>query len=129
MNDKKIITTDKAPKAIGPYSIGVVTGNLLFTAGQIGLDPQTGEIVSGGVAAETRRALLNLQAVVEAAGGALGNIVKTTVFLRDMNDFAEMNRVYGEFFAQNPPARTTVQVSALPRSAAVEIEAIAVIKG
>jgi 2-iminobutanoate/2-iminopropanoate deaminase len=127
MTDKKIIATENAPKAIGPYSIGVVVGDFLFTAGQIGLDPRTGEIVPGGVAAETRRALLNLQAVIEAGGAELENVVKTTVYLRDMNDFAEMNRVYGEFFVKNPPARTTVQVAALPKSAAVEIEAIAIV--
>jgi len=129
MTDKKIVTTENAPKAIGPYSIGVIVGGFLFTAGQIGLDPQTGEIVPGGIAAETRRALLNLQAVIEAGGAALENVVKTTVYLRDMNDFVEMNRVYGEFFIKNPPARTTVQVAALPKSAAVEIEAIVIVGG
>lgn len=127
MTDKKVVTTENAPKAIGPYSIGVIVGGFLFTAGQIGLEPQTGEIVPGGIAAETRRALLNLQAVIEAAGATLENVVKTTVYLRDMNDFAEMNRVYGEFFLKNPPARTTVQVAALPRSAAVEIEAVVIV--
>ncbi len=129
MTEKQIITTDKAPKAIGPYSIGVVVGNLLFTAGQIGLDPETGEVVPGGIGAETRRALLNLQAVLEAAGVSLDHVVKTTVYLREMKDFADMNSVYGEFFHQNPPARTTVQVAALPKSAAVEIEAIAILGG
>lgn len=98
---KKIVVSDKAPKAIGPYSVAVQTGQLVFTAGQIGLDPKTMEIVSGGVEAETRQVLTNLKNVLEDAGSSLGDVVKTTVFLKDMGDFAKMNAIYGEFFSQN----------------------------
>jgi 2-iminobutanoate/2-iminopropanoate deaminase len=122
---KQIVTTDQAPKAIGPYSVGVKVGNLVFTAGQLGIDPVTGAIVPGGVEAETRQALSNLQAILEAAGTSLENVVKTTVFLRDMNDFAVMNGIYAEFFSENFPARSAVQVARLPKDGAVEIEAIA----
>ena len=125
MTKKQVIKTDKAPKPIGPYSAGVRAGNLIFTAGQIGLDPLTGEVVPGGIQAETRQVFRNLQGILEAAGSSLQGIVKTTVFLRDMNDFAQMNAVYTEFFSQDYPARSTVQVSALPKGVAVEIEAIA----
>jgi 2-iminobutanoate/2-iminopropanoate deaminase len=125
--DKQVVMTDQAPKAIGPYSVGVKAGNLVFTAGQLGLDPVTGTIVPGGIEAETRQALNNLQAILEAAGTSLGSIVKTTVFLRDMNDFAVMNGVYAEFFSENFPARSSVQVARLPKDGAVEIEAIALI--
>jgi len=127
MANKKVITTDKAPKPIGPYSAGVRVGDLVFTAGQIGLDPLTGEVVPGGIQAETRQVIRNLQGVLEATGSSLQEIVKTTVFLRDMNDFAQMNTIYAEFFSQDYPARSTVQVSALPKGVAVEIEAIALI--
>jgi len=122
---KKIIQTDKAPGAIGPYSQAVHTGNMVFTAGQIGLDPATMEIVSGGVEAETRQVLNNLKQVLEAAGSGLDYVVKTTVFLRDMNDFPKMNAIYAEFFPENPPARSAVEVTALPKGVAVEIEAVA----
>lgn len=125
---KKIIVSDKAPKAIGPYSIAVQTGQMVYTAGQIGLDPATGEIVPGGIEAETRQVLTNLQNVLEASGSSLGDVVKTTVFLRDMADFAKMNAIYGEFFNQQPPARTTVAVVGLPKGAAVEIEAVATLR-
>ena len=125
MANKKVITTDKAPKPIGPYSAGVRVGDLVFTAGQIGLDPLTGEVVPGGIQAETRQVFRNLQGVLEAAGSSLQEVVKTTVFLRDMNDFAQMNAIYAEFFSQDYPARSTVQVSALPKGVTVEIEAIA----
>lgn len=125
MVNKMVIATDKAPKPIGPYSVGVRGGNLVFTAGQIGLDPLTGEVVPGGIQAETRQVFRNLQGILEAAGSSLQEVVKTTVFLRDMNDFAQMNAVYAEFFPQDYPARSTVQVSALPKGVAVEIEAIA----
>jgi 2-iminobutanoate/2-iminopropanoate deaminase len=125
---KKIIVTDKAPKAIGPYSVAVQTGQLVYTAGQIGLDPATGEIVPGGVEAETRQVLTNLKNVLEASGSSLGDVVKTTVFLRDMADFAKMNAIYGEFFNQQPPARTTVAVAGLPKGGAVEIEAVAALR-
>ena len=123
--EKKVIKTDNAPAAIGPYSAGISAEPFVFTAGQIGLDPQTGAMVEGGVEAETRRALSNLKGILEAAGTNLGKVVKTTVFLKDMADFAKMNAIYAEFFIENPPARSAVQVTALPKNAAVEIEAIA----
>ncbi len=123
---KKVITSKDAPKAIGPYSAGVRTGNLIFSAGQLGIDPLTGEFVSDEVVEQTRQALKNLKAILEAGGSALDNVVKTTVFLRDMNDFAAMNAVYAEFFTENFPARSAVQVARLPKDAAVEIEAVAV---
>jgi len=122
---KKIIHTDKAPEAIGPYSQAVRTESMVYTAGQIGLDPATMELVSGGVEAETRQVLNNLKKVLEAANSGLNYVVKTTVFLRDMADFPKMNAVYAEFFPENPPARSTVAVAALPKGVAVEIEAIA----
>lgn len=124
---KKIIQTDKAPQAIGPYSQAVRTGNMVYTAGQIGLDPATMEIVSGGVEAETRQALNNLKQVLETANSGLNYVVKTTVFLRDMVDFPKMNAVYAEFFPENPPARSTVAVASLPKGVAVEIETIALV--
>lgn len=127
MPRKKVISTNKAPKAIGPYSVANCYGDLVFTAGQIGLDPQSGELVSGGIELETRQVLTNLQAVLEAAGSSLEQVLKTTVFLRDMNDFSRMNAVYAEFFAENCPARSTVQAAGLPKGAAVEIEAVAII--
>lgn len=122
---KKIIHTEKAPEAIGPYSQAVRTECMVYTAGQIGLDPDTMEIVSGGVEAETRQVLNNLKQVLEAANSGLDYVVKTTVFLRDMADFPKMNTVYAEFFSENPPARSTVAVAALPKGVAVEIEAVA----
>jgi 2-iminobutanoate/2-iminopropanoate deaminase len=122
---KVIIKTDKAPKAIGPYSVAIQLGNLVFTSGLIALDPQTGNLVTGGIEAETRQTLTNLKHILEAAGSGLDKVVKTTVFLRDINDFGRMNPVYGEFFTENPPARTTVQAAALPRGAAIEIDIIA----
>jgi 2-iminobutanoate/2-iminopropanoate deaminase len=124
---KKIVTTDKAPKAIGPYSQAIRTENLIFTAGQIGLDPATMEIVTGGVEAETRQALTNLKQILESADSGLNFVVKSLVFLQDMNDFAKMNAVYSEFFPENPPARSTVQVAALPKGATVEIECVALL--
>ena len=122
---KEIITSDKTPKAIGPYSIATKFGDLVFTAGQLGFDPQSGELVSGGVEAETRQALTNLWNVLEAAGSSLDNVLKTTVFLRDINDFARMNAIYAEFFKEDCPARSAFQVAALPKGGAVEIEAVA----
>ncbi len=125
---KQIIATDKAPKAIGPYSAAVRVGNFVYTAGQIGIDPATGELVSGGIEAETRQVLTNLKHILEAAGSSLDNVVKTTVFLRDINDFSRMNAVYAEFFPENPPARSAVQAAALPKGVAVEIEAVAFVE-
>ncbi|MDD5467773.1 MAG: RidA family protein [Anaerolineales bacterium] len=129
MPNKTIIASEKAPKAIGPYSVGVRVDDLVFTAGQLGLDPQTGELAPGGVEAETRQALTNLKHVLAAANSSLDLAVKTTVFLRDMNDFARMNAIYGEFFTEKPPARSTVQVAGLPKGGAVEIEVVALVKG
>ncbi len=125
---KTVVTTDKAPKAIGPYSVAIQTDGMVFCSGQIGLDPATGEIVQGGVEAETRQVLTNLKNVLEAAGSDLAHVVKITVFLRDMSDFAAMNAVYAEFFTETPPARSTVAVAGLPKGVAVEIEAIALRK-
>ena len=123
---KEIISTQAAPAAIGPYSQGVGAGGIVITSGQIPLDPATGNFVEGGVAEQTRQSLLNVQAILAAAGLTLENVVKTTVFLKDMNDFGAMNEVYATFFPSNPPARSAVQVGKLPRDAMVEIEAIAV---
>jgi len=122
---KELIHTDAAPKAIGPYSQAIKTGGLVYCSGQIPLDPSTMTLVEGSVADQTRRVLRNLDAVLKAAGSSLGEVVKTTVFLRDMNDFGEMNAAYGEFFKEQPPARATVQVARLPKDVAVEIDCIA----
>ncbi|HEY0049094.1 MAG TPA: RidA family protein [Pyrinomonadaceae bacterium] len=124
---KEIISTEKAPGAIGPYSQAVKTGNMVFLSGQIPIDPQTGEFVAGGVAEQTEQVLKNLSAVLEAAGTSLNDVVKTTVFLADMNDFTAMNEVYARYFSENKPARATVQAARLPRDARVEIECIAII--
>jgi len=124
---KKVITSEKAPRAIGPYSIAIQVENLVYTAGQIGLDPAKGELVPGGVEAETRQVLTNLKNVLEAAGTSLDGVIKTTVFLKDMADFAKMNAIYAEFFTQNPPARSTVAVAGLPKGASVEIEVVAIL--
>ena len=123
---KEIISTDRAPRAIGPYSQAVHAGNLVFASGQIPTDPGTGNFVPGGVAEQTEQVMKNLSAVLEAAGVALSQVVKTTVFLADMEDFSAMNEVYGRFFGENPPARATVEAARLPRDARVEIDAIAV---
>lgn len=124
-HEKNIITTEKAPKALGPYSAGVTTGCMLFTAGQVGINPVTGKIVEGGIQAQTQQALTNLKSILEAAGTSLDQVVKTTVFLQDMAEFSLMNEVYATFFSEKYPARSAVQVAALPAGAAVEIEAIA----
>jgi 2-iminobutanoate/2-iminopropanoate deaminase len=124
---KKIIETSRAPAPIGPYSQAVRAGNLIFVSGQTPLDPHTGELVTGDIAAQTTQVIRNLQAIVEAAGSSLDRVLKTTVFLADMGDFAAMNEAYGRFFNQEPPARTTIQVAGLPRHARVEIELIAVV--
>jgi 2-iminobutanoate/2-iminopropanoate deaminase len=123
--EKETITTNDAPKALGPYSAGIRAGNMVFTAGQVGIDPAIGKLVEGGIEAQTRQVLRNVQAVLKAAGSDLDRVVKTTVFIQDMNDFSKMNAVYAEFFTEKPPARSTVQVAALPVGALVEIEAIA----
>lgn len=122
---KRVIKAEQAPPAIGPYSQAVVGNGLVFAAGQIPLDPRTGQPVLGDVRVQTRRVLDNLKAVLEAAGSSMDKVVKTTVFLRDLNDFGAMNEIYGEYFREAPPARSTVQVVKLPRDAAVEIEAVA----
>lgn len=126
--DRTIVVSEKAPKAIGPYSVAVRTGNLIFTAGQIGLDPATGNLVPGGVDEQTRQVLTNLQHVLADAGSGLERVVKTTVFLKNMTDFPIMNSIYAEYFPDNPPARSTVAVAALPKGALVEIETVAVAK-
>ncbi|MGE5251923.1 MAG: RidA family protein [Bacteroidota bacterium] len=125
---KNLISTEKAPKAIGPYSQAVAIEGLVFTAGQIGLDPATMELVEGDVTAQTLQVLTNIKHVLEAAGTGLNYVIKTTVFLADMGDFAAMNTIYAEFFAENPPARSTVAVAALPKGAAVEIEVVALLR-
>ncbi|UCG50822.1 MAG: RidA family protein [Candidatus Latescibacterota bacterium] len=122
---KKIIRTDKAPAAIGPYSQAVDTGEYVFVAGQVGIDPPEGKIVSDKVTDQTRQALENLKAILEAAGLGMDNVVKATVFLASMDDFQDMNSVYSEYFANDPPARAAFEVAALPLGARVEIEAIA----
>lgn len=124
--ERRIIHTDNAPKAIGPYSQAIRTGEFIFTAGQIPLDPATMKLVEGDITIQTRRALTNLSNVLEAAGSSLSRVLKTTVFLADFNDFAAMNAVYAEFFGEQPPARSTIQAAKLPAGALVEIEAIAI---
>lgn len=124
---KSIIATDKAPSAIGPYSQAVKTGDLLFVSGQLALDPATMELVAGGIEAQTRKVIENARAILEAAGTSLDNVVKTTVLLQDMGDFAAMNGVYAEFFNENPPARAAYEVARLPKDALVEIEMIATV--
>ncbi|MBK9210628.1 MAG: RidA family protein [Anaerolineales bacterium] len=125
--NRTVVHTDKAPKAIGPYSQAIRTETMIYTAGQTGLDPATGELVAGGVEAQTRQVLVNLKNVIEAAGSSIGNVVKTTVFLTDMSDFPKMNAIYAEFFGENPPARSTVAVAGLPKGGVVEIEAVVLI--
>ena len=124
---KDRVQTEEAPQAIGPYSQAVKAGGLVFTSGQIPIDPATGAVIEGSIAEQTERVLNNIKAVLEAAGSSLEQVVKTTVFLADLSDFGEMNEAYGRFFAEVPPARSTVEVSRLPRDARVEIDAIALI--
>lgn len=124
----EIVATEKAPKAVGPYVQGVKARGFLFTAGQIGLDPATGKLVEGGIEAETRRVLENLQAVVAAAGSSFTQVVKTTVYLTDLNHFQDMNRIYATYFAERGPARSTVGVARLPFGALVEIELVALVE-
>lgn len=125
---REIVATEAAPQAIGPYSQAVSLGDFVFTSGQIPIDPKTGVFVEGGIAEQTEQVLRNLSEVLRAAGTSLEAVVKTTVYLADMNDFAAMNEVYGRYFSNEPPARSTVQAARLPRDARVEIDAIAVKK-
>jgi 2-iminobutanoate/2-iminopropanoate deaminase len=124
---KNVIATDRAPKAIGPYSQAIVHNGLAFLSGQIPLDPATGQMVEGGIAEQTEQVLRNLRAVLEACGSSIENVVKTTVFLKDMGEFAAMNEVYAGHFTTNPPARSTVEAARLPRDVRVEIDAIAIV--
>lgn len=124
----KIIATKSAPAAIGPYSQAVVSNGLVFLSGQIPLDPATGQVIEGGIAEQTARVLENLKAVLEASGASLGSVVKTTVYLKDMGEFAAMNEVYGRYFAENAPARATVEVARLPKDVRVEIDCIAAVR-
>lgn len=124
---KDRVQTENAPQAIGPYSQAVKASGLVFASGQIPIDPATGVVIEGSIAEQTERALNNIKAVLEAAGSSLERVVKTTVFLADLSDFGEMNEAYGRFFAEVPPARSTVEVSRLPRDARVEIDAIALV--
>ena len=123
--DKKIVSTDAAPKAIGPYSQAVIANGFAFLSGQIPLDPATNQLIEGDIAAQTERVLENLKAVLASCGSSLAGVVKTTVFLKDMGEFAKMNEVYGRYFNENPPARATVEAARLPRDVRVEIECIA----
>ncbi len=124
---KKIIFTEQAPKAMGAYSQAVVMNGFAFLSGQIPLDPATGQLIEGDIAAQTQRVLENLKAVLQASGASLEAVVKTTVYLQDMGEFARMNEVYGRYFGENPPARATVEVARLPRDVRVEIDCIAVV--
>lgn len=125
--NKKVVFTTKAPAAIGPYSQAITTGNLLFASGQIPVDPATGEVVAGGIEAQTKQVLANIRAVLAEAGAGMESVIKTTVFLTDLGDFQTVNAIYGEAFSQEPPARSCVQVAALPKGVAVEIEVVAVL--
>lgn len=122
---KSIVLTERGPKPIGPYSQAVKSGGMLFVSGQIALDPKSGEFVGSDVRQQTERVMENLKGILEAGGSSLGHVVKTTVFLKDMNDFASMNEVYARYFGSAPPARSTIQVAKLPKDALVEIEVIA----
>lgn len=125
---KRAVESPDAPKAIGPYSQAIIANGLIFTAGQVGADPKTGTLVEGGIEAQTEQVLRNIEAVLKASGSSLDDVVKTTVFLADLNDFAKMNEVYAKRFKTPFPARSTVQVARLPRDAKIEIEAIAVVR-
>ena len=122
---KKVISTSKAPAAIGPYSQAIQVGNFLYTSGQIPIDPATGQFAEGGIKEQTRQSLLNVKAILEESGLTMSDVVKTTVFMADMNDFADMNSVYAEFFSEPYPARSAVAVKTLPKGALVEIEVVA----
>ena len=123
---KEMIVSDKAPAAVGPYSQAIRVGDLIYTAGQVPIDPATGKLVEGDIQAQTRQVIQNLKEVLEAAGSSLDNVVKTTVFLQDINDYAAVNEVYGSFFGNSAPARSAVQVAALPLGAHIEIEVVAI---
>jgi 2-iminobutanoate/2-iminopropanoate deaminase len=125
--NKKIISTEQAPQAIGPYSQAVVANGVAYLSGQIPLDPATNQLVQGGIGEQTARVLENLKAVLEACGASLDSVVKTTVYLKDMSEFQQMNEVFGRYFIANPPARATIQAAKLPRDVSVEIDAIAVV--
>ena len=124
---RETVSTDKAPKAIGPYAQAIKAGEFIYTAGQIPIDPQSGNLIAGGIAEQTRQVLENLKAVLEAAGSSLGKVVKATVFLKNMADFAALNEVYGEYLGAAKPARSTVAVAELPRGALVEIDFVALV--
>jgi 2-iminobutanoate/2-iminopropanoate deaminase len=126
---KEIISTGQAPKAIGPYSQAVVHHGVAYLSGQIPLDPATGQLVDGGIEAQTERVLENLKAVLDACGSSLAQVLKTTVFLQDMSEFAKMNEIYGRYFPESAPARSTVQAARLPRDVRVEIDCIAIVSG
>ena len=124
---KTVISTGQAPQAIGPYSQAIVANGMAYLSGQIPLDPATNQMIEGGIEVQTERVLENLKALLEACGASLGSVVKTTVFLKDMGEFPQMNAVYARYFQQNPPARSTVQAAKLPRDVSVEIDCIAVV--
>jgi 2-iminobutanoate/2-iminopropanoate deaminase len=125
--ERKIVVTEHAPRAVGPYSQGIVAGGFVFTSGMLALDPQTGEVVGKDIGAQTRQALSNVQGILEAAGSSLERVVKATVFLRNIGDFPQMNAVYAEFFPADPPARAAVEVGPLPKGALIEIDAVALV--
>jgi 2-iminobutanoate/2-iminopropanoate deaminase len=123
--EKKVVATKEAPQALGPYSQGIKAGGFVFTAGQISIDPATGRLLEGDIKAQTERVMKNLSAILTAAGSSMDRVVKTTVYLKNLSDFTAMNEVYAQFFKNEPPSRSTVQVAALPKDALVEIEAVA----
>ena len=124
----KIVKTDKAPQAIGPYSQGMIAGNMVYTSGQLGMEPSTGELVSSSIEDETRQSLKNVEAVLKEAGVELSDVIKTTVFVKDLGQFTDINKIYSEFFSEHKPARSCVEVARLPKDANIEIEAIALKK-
>jgi 2-iminobutanoate/2-iminopropanoate deaminase len=126
--EKKVVFTEKAPKPIGPYSQAIIAGNLIFTAGQIPIDPATNQVVQGDIKEQTRRVLENLRAILESVGATFDDVVKVTIYMKDLNEFSAMNEVYSEYFKNSPPARTTVEVSRLPRDVRIEIDLIAIVK-
>ncbi|WP_092346927.1 RidA family protein [Candidatus Chrysopegis kryptomonas] len=126
--ERKVVYTEKAPKPVGPYSQAIIAGDFIFTAGQIPIDPKTNQVVQGDIKEQTKQVLENLKAVLESAGATFDDVVKVTVYMRDLNEFSAMNEVYSEYFKNSPPARTTVEVSRLPRDVKIEIDLIAVKK-